>query len=134
MGPHGIVYILTNRHNTTLYTGVTRNLQRRIAEHKLHLNKGFSNKYNTDKLVYFEEYDRLAAGIFREKQIKKWHRAWKDKLIDGFNPTWRDLAEDIGVDAKYLEEVREAYEKGVYTASDCSRLASHPRDSGSSPE
>ena len=135
MGPHGIVYILANKHNTTLYTGVTRNLQRRVAEHKLHLNKGFSDKYNTDKLVYYEIYDRLDAGILREKRLKKWHRAWKDALIDHFNPEWRDLSEDIGVDAAYMQEVKEAYENSFFTQGDRVRFAAHSlRDSGSSPE
>ena len=109
----GIVYILTNKNNTTLYTGVTRNLRRRVAEHKLHINKGFSYKYNTDKLVYYEVHDRLDVGIHREKQLKKWRREWKEKLINDFNPEWRDLAEDIGVDVEYMQSVKEAYERGT---------------------
>lgn len=112
--PNGIVYILTNRYNNVLYTGVTRDLQRRIAEHKLHLNKGFSDKYNTEKLVYYEVYDRLDDGIHREKQLKKWHRDWKEKLINDFNPNWKDLAEDIGCDAEYIQAVKEAYDNGQY--------------------
>jgi putative endonuclease len=124
MGPQGIVYILTNKYNTTLYTGITRNLQRRISEHKLHLNKGFSAKYITEKLVYYEVYDRLDLGIHREKQLKRWRREWKEKLINDFNPEWKDLAEDIGVDAEYIQSVKDAYDKGQYIAG----------DSGSSPE
>ncbi len=108
-GPLGIVYILTNKHNTVLYTGVTRNLQRRLAEHKLHINPGFTTRYNIEKLVYYEVYDRLDEGIHREKQLKRWHRTWKEKLINDFNPDWRDLAEDIGVDDQYIEEVKDAY-------------------------
>ncbi len=108
-GPLGIVYILTNKHNTVLYTGVTRNLQRRLAEHKLHINPGFTTKYNIEKLVYYEVYDRLDEGIHREKQLKRWHRAWKEKLINDFNPDWRDLAEDIGVDNRYIQEIKDAY-------------------------
>lgn len=111
MGPKGIVYILTNKYNTTLYTGVTRNLKRRVAEHKLHINQGFSDRYNTEKLVYYEEYDRLDVGIHREKQLKKWRREWKEDLINGFNPDWKDLAEAIGVDADYMRAVKEAYEE-----------------------
>ena len=111
MGPKGIVYILTNKYNSTLYTGVTRNLRRRLAEHKLHLNQGFSDRYNTEKLVYYEVYDRLDVGIHREKQLKKWHREWKEDLINGFNPEWKDLAEDIGVDADYIKAVKEAYDE-----------------------
>lgn len=110
----GIVYILTNKNNTTLYTGVTRDLRRRVAEHKLHINKGFSYKYNTDKLVYYEVHDRLDVGIHREKQLKKWRREWKENLINESNPEWKDLAGDIGVDAEYLQSVKEAYERGQY--------------------
>ena len=112
----GIVYILTNKYNTVLYTGITRNLQRRIAEHKLHLNKGFSDRYNTEKLVYYEVFDRLDVGIHREKQLKKWHRDWKEKLINDFNPEWKDLAEDIGVDAEYIQAVKDAYDNGQWIA------------------
>ncbi len=112
----GIVYILTNNNNTTLYTGVTRDLQRRVAEHKLHLNKGFTSKYNTEKLVYYEVYDRLDTGIKREKQLKKWRRVWKEKLINDFNPEWKDLGEDIGVDNEYIQMVKCAYENDQYVA------------------
>ncbi len=114
-GPNGIVYILTNKYNNVLYTGVTRDLQRRIAEHKLHLNKGFSDKYNTEKLVYYEVYDRLDEGIHREKQLKRWRREWKEKLINDFNPEWKDLAENIGADAEYIQAVKDAYDNGQYT-------------------
>ena len=110
----GIVYILTNKNNTTLYTGVTRNLKRRIAEHKLHINNGFSERYNTDKLVYYEIYNRLVDGIHREKQLKKWHREWKEKLIDDFNPEWEDLAYSIGLDEEYMQSVKDAYDQGAY--------------------
>lgn len=118
MGPQGIVYILTNKHHTTLYTGVTRNLQRRLAEHKLHINQGFTAKYNTDILVYYELFDRLDDAIHREKQLKKYHRDWKEQLINSFNPTWKDLADDIGVNADYLQSVNDAYETGQYTAGE----------------
>lgn len=112
----GYIYILTNKHNTVLYTGVTRNLQRRIAEHKLHLNPGFTAKYNTDKLVYYEVYDLLEVAIQREKQLKNWHRSWKDKLINDFNPTWSDLSEDIGVDTDCIQAIKEAYARGENVA------------------
>ena len=112
----GAVYILTNKHNTVLYTGVTRDLQRRIAEHKLYLNMGFSAKYNTEKLVYYEVYDRLDDSIHREKQLKKWHREWKEKLISDLNPEWKDLAEEIGVDDEYIRAVKDAYEREQYVA------------------
>ena len=110
----GIVYILTNKNNTTLYTGVTRNLKRRMAEHKLHINKGFSDRYNTEKLVYYEVYDLLVDGIHREKQLKKWHREWKEKLISEFNPTWEDLSDSIGLTEEYIQSVKESYENGYY--------------------
>ena len=112
----GVVYILTNKFNNVLYTGVTRNLQRRLAEHKLHINRGFSSKYNTEKLVYYEWYEKLDMAIGREKQLKKWHRDWKEKLINDFNPEWKDLAEDIGVNEEYIQAVKDAYENGQYSA------------------
>jgi len=116
--------MLTNKYNNVLYIGVTRNLQRRLAEHKLHINKGFSYKYKTEKLVFYEIYDRLDVAIQREKQLKRWKREWKDKLINDFNPEWKDLSEDIGLDAEYIQAVKNAYDSGRYIAG----------DSGSSPE
>ena len=112
----GIVYILTNKNKTTLYIGVTRNLQRRIAEHKLHINEGFSKRYNLDWLVYYEVYERLDTAIKREKQLKNWHRKWKEALINEFNPTWEDLSDDIGVDEEYMLSVRALYEEGILAA------------------
>lgn len=120
----GFFYMLTNKYNNVLYIGVTRNLQRRLAEHKLHINKGFSYKYKTEKLVYYEIYDRLDVAIQREKQLKRWKREWKDKLINDFNPEWKDLSEDIGLDAEYIQAVKNACDSGRYVAG----------DSGSSPE
>ena len=112
----GIVYILTNKNKTTLYTGVTRNLQRRIAEHKLHINEGFSDRYNLELLVYYEVYARLDVAIHREKQLKKWHREWKEALINDFNPGWKDLTEDIGVDDEYIQSVKDTYQTGSFVA------------------
>lgn len=112
----GIIYILTNKHKTTLYTGVTRDLKRRIAEHKMHINAGFSDQYNLELLVYYEIHPRLDVAIRREKQIKKWHREWKERLISDFNPEWRDLTEDIGVDEEYMQSVKAMYEEGVLVA------------------
>ena len=112
----GIVYILTNKNKTTLYIGVTRNLQRRIAEHKLHINEGFSKRYNLEWLVYYEVYGRLDTAIKREKQLKNWHRKWKEALVNEFNPTWIDLSDDIGVDESYLQTIKETYETGVLVA------------------
>jgi putative endonuclease len=112
----GIVYILTNKNKTTLYLGVTRNLQRRLAEHKLHINEGFSNRYNLELLVYYEVFEKLNKAIKREKQLKNWHREWKNALINEFNPEWKDLSDEIGLDEVYLQAVKEAYEKGVLVA------------------
>jgi putative endonuclease len=83
---------MTNK-SGTLYTGVTNNLERRIYEHKHHLVKGFTNKYNIDKLVYFEETNDINVAISREKQIKGWLRKKKIALIESMNPGWKDLSE-----------------------------------------
>lgn len=85
------VYILTNFSNTTIYIGITNNLNRRIYEHKNKLAKGFSNKYNLKKLVYFEETNDVNSAIKREKQLKNWHRDWKINLIKSKNPEFVDL-------------------------------------------
>ena len=83
---------MTNK-SGTLYTGVTNNLERRVYEHKQHLVKGFTNKYNIDKLIYFEETNDIHAAISREKQIKGWLRKKKIALIESINPGWKDLSE-----------------------------------------
>ena len=85
------VYILTNKNNTVLYTGITNNLERRIYEHKNKLIEWFTSKYNLIKLVYFEEYKDVNDAIRREKQLKRWKRKWKEKLIEKENPWWNDL-------------------------------------------
>ena len=77
------------------YTGVTNNLKRRVFEHKDHLVKGFSDRYNLEKLVYFEVSGEINAAILREKQIKNGSRKKKIKLIESINPGWRDLASDL---------------------------------------
>ena len=104
---------MSNKHNTTLYTGVTNDLMRRVAEHKLHVNNGFTDRYNIENLVYFEICNDMTTAIHREKQIKKWHREWKEELINDMNPDWKDLAEDIGVDEEYIQSVKEYYEDRV---------------------
>ena len=86
------VYILTNKYNTVLYTGVTRDLIRRVDEHKSHADpKSFTSKYKVTKLVYFEETSNVRAAIEREKQIKSWSRDRKTDLIFEKNPHWVDL-------------------------------------------
>ena len=89
------VYILANKRNGTLYTGVTSDLVKRIGQHKSNLVDGFSKKYATHRLVYFELHTEMASAITREKQIKAWKRQWKIRLIEEFNPYWRDLYPEI---------------------------------------
>jgi len=86
---------MTNAHNTVLYTGVTNNLQRRVIEHKAGKGGTFTKKYNVDKLVYFECGDDVNTAIFREKQIKAGSRKKKIELINGMNPDWKDLFEEM---------------------------------------
>lgn len=86
------VYLLTNWNNTVMYVGMTNNLERRMYEHKEKLVKGFTQKYNINKLVYFEETQEVNAAIMREKEIKKWRREKKDSLVNGENPQWKDLS------------------------------------------
>lgn len=88
------VYIMTNLHNTVLYTGVTNNLQRRVLEHKSGKGSAFTKKYNITKLVYFESGDNVNMAIFREKQIKAGSRKKKLDLINSQNPEWKDLYEE----------------------------------------
>lgn len=90
------VYIVSNWSNSVIYTGITNNLQRRIFEHKEKQIEGFSKKYNTSKLVYFEIADAPSAAITREKQIKSWRREKKNALITQMNPEWKDLYETLG--------------------------------------
>ena len=84
------IYILTNKNHTVLYIGVTSNLIQRVHTHKNHLFPGFTEKYNVDKLVYYEKFYAIVDAIKREKQLKKWNRSWKIKLIEKLNPAWRD--------------------------------------------
>src|ERR1700739_4056929 len=90
-----ILYILASRPGGTLYVGITNDLVRRVYEHRTKAIKGFTARYNVDKLVYFEVHDTAYAAIQREKNIKHWPRAWKTRLIAQSNPSWRDLYEDI---------------------------------------
>ncbi len=89
------VYILASKEGGTLYIGVTNNLEGRIWEHKEGVNKGFSSKYKTNRLVYYENYIDIYEAITREKQLKKWDRAWKIQLIEKDNPHWKDLYYDL---------------------------------------
>ena len=90
------VYILANKRNGTLYTGVNNNLLRRVIEHKRKLIKGFTEKYDVNKLVWYEQTNDVRIAIEKEKQIKKWKRQWKLELIEEKNPNWVDLFYEIG--------------------------------------
>lgn len=91
MHTESYVYLLANKHNNVLYTGVTSDLIRRVYEHKNKLVKGFTQKYNVDRLVYYEACANIVVAIEREKQIKAWSRKKKDDLINTLNPEWDDL-------------------------------------------
>jgi putative endonuclease len=85
------VYILASKKHGTLYIGVTSDIVRRVYEHKKKAAPGFTTKYGVDKLVLFEIYDDAATAIAREKELKKWKRDWKTRLIEEQNPNWDDL-------------------------------------------
>ena len=89
------VYILASKRNGTLYTGMTSNLHKRIWQHKNKLLPGFTEKYKVTNLVYYEIHEDPVGAITREKQIKKWNRVWKMKLIETENPEWCDLFESL---------------------------------------
>ena len=89
------VYMLASKRNGTLYLGVTSDLVKRIYEHKNGLVEGFTKKYNVHDLVWYEINSSSDSAITREKQIKKWNRAWKMELIEKENLGWKDLYEDI---------------------------------------
>ena len=87
------VYIVSNKYNSTIYIGMTHDLEKRLYEHKNHLAKGsFTDKYNCTKLVYYEWTDGHDSALAREKQIKKWNREKKNKLINSMNPERKDLS------------------------------------------
>lgn len=85
------VYMLASRRNGTLYTGVTSDLVKRVWAHRSNLVEGFTKRYGVHRLVYFELHGDIYQAIQREKQIKKWNRAWKIELIEKTNPQWQDL-------------------------------------------
>jgi putative endonuclease len=89
------VYILTNKRNGTIYTGVTNDLARRVYEHKSGVVRGFTQKHGLKTLVYFENFLTPQEAIHREKCLKRWKRDWKMELIEGMNPSWSDLYESI---------------------------------------
>ena len=89
------VYMLASARNGTLYIGVTSDLPKRVWEHKNGFVESFTKRHGVHRLVYYELHEDILGAITREKQIKKWNRAWKLKLIEASNPEWRDLWEDI---------------------------------------
>ena len=111
MKKNAYIYFMSNHYNNVLYIGVTNDIIRRVAEHKANINKGFSYKYNCSKLVYYEIFNLMADAIAREKQLKNWKREWKDKLINDFNPEWKDLSENIGIEDDYVQAVNEHYKE-----------------------
>ncbi len=95
MSKQPAVYILASKRNGTLYIGVTSDLTMRAWEHKNDLVEGFTKRYRVHRLVYYELHEDMESAITREKQIKKWNRAWKLELIEKENPDWRDLWDGI---------------------------------------
>lgn len=89
------VYILTNKPLCTLYIGVTSNLPQRIWQHKTKVTKGFTEKYNLNKIVWYEAHEDMMSAIQREKALKAWKRDWKIRIIEEMNPLWRDLYDDL---------------------------------------
>ncbi|QAU50052.1 GIY-YIG nuclease family protein [Bradyrhizobium guangzhouense] len=89
------IYILASRRDGAIYVGVTNDLIRRIYEHQIKAVPGFTAKYNITRLVWFEIYDDPISAISREKELKKWKRAWKTQLVEKDNPNWNDLYESI---------------------------------------
>jgi len=89
------VYILASKRNGTLYVGVTSDLVKRSWEHRTNAVEGFTKRYDVHVLVYYEVHEDMISAISREKQMKKWQRAWKLRLIEERNPEWRDLSQEI---------------------------------------
>ncbi|GEA52835.1 endonuclease [Vibrio inusitatus NBRC 102082] len=95
MSKHPCVYILSSNNRNVLYIGVTSNLLGRVWQHKNKVVEGFTYQYNASILVYYEMHDSMESAILREKQLKKWNRAWKEHLVNKFNSQWRDLYGDL---------------------------------------
>ena len=109
------VYLLTNWNHRVMYVGVTNDLVRRIYEHKNKLVRGFTEKYNVNKLVYFEETEDVRSALAREKEIKKWRREKKDALVVSVNPEWKEL---VGRGERFLPAVEMTAREGI-PCSDC---------------
>ncbi|MDD4607046.1 MAG: GIY-YIG nuclease family protein [Patescibacteria group bacterium] len=89
------VYILASQRNGTLYVGVTSEIKKRVYQHKRGVVDSFTKRYKINRLVYYEEYNDINLALEREKQLKKWRRVWKIRLIEEFNSHWRDLYDDL---------------------------------------
>ena len=111
------VYLLTSSENSVFYVGVTNDLIRRVIEHKIHRNDGFSNLYNVTKLVYFETFSNVEDAIKREKQVKRYKRLWKVNLVNGMNAEWKDLSGQIGVTKEMLESAKLSLEQEAESVS-----------------
>ena len=95
MAKQPAVYVVTNKRNGTLYTGVTSDLPGRTWQHKNGTFPGFSKRYSCDRLVWFEAHETMESAIIREEQIKEWQRKWKLRIIEETNPQWDDLYESL---------------------------------------
>lgn len=91
----GFVYIMSNKHRTVLYIGVTSDLRKRVSEHKEGRGSEFTNRYNCKDLVYYEQILDIEQAIIREKKLKNWHREWKINLIKSLNPEMKDLFDEL---------------------------------------
>ena len=111
------VYLLTSSENSVFYVGVTNDLIRRVIEHKIHRNDGFTNLYNVTKLVYFEIFSNVEDAIKREKQVKRYKRLWKVNLVNGMNAEWKDLSGQIGVTKEMLESAKLSLEQEAESVS-----------------
>lgn len=89
------VYIMANRRNGTLYTGVTSDLPARVEAHKVGEGSVFTKKYGCGRLVWFERFEAMEPALIRERRLKDWKRQWKIELIESINPDWRDLTDDL---------------------------------------
>ncbi len=98
MERQGHVYMLASRRHGTLYLGVTSDLMQRLYQHREEVFKGFTSEHGVKRLVWFDTFDQVADAIVREKQMKKWNRDWKIRLIEEVNPDWEDLAIGLGFD------------------------------------
>ncbi len=98
MEGEGYIYFMTNASNSVLYVGVTNSLKRRMCEHAEGKGSVFTHKYRCTKLVYFEVFSDIEQAIAREKQLKHFKSAWKNELVESFNPEWRDLSGEVVLD------------------------------------